>query len=191
VLLLFQFLCGCFVLAIEAFQMTTKVKNTIMAFSTFIAILFQPVLLVSISLALLSVMEIVIPNFVESCVYHFYYGNILVNTSALIVAFFPMQFFVFLFISITEFGFYFFHKEALFNKNFTLQYHGIGYILAIISLVAIYAGLDSYNANSINFILFIYGGLFTACMIITDLYKRLYLSNNVVKGLYEKLTTRM
>lgn len=29
VLLLFQFLCGCFVLAIEAFQMTTKVKNTI------------------------------------------------------------------------------------------------------------------------------------------------------------------
>ena len=88
-------------------------------------------------------------------------------------------------------GTYFVHKEALFNKNFTLQYHGIGYILAIISLVAIYAGLDSYNANSINFILFIYGGLFTACMIITDLYKRLYLSNNVVKGLYEKLTTRM
>ena len=184
VLLLFQFLCGCFFLAFKALHTTRKIHDTITAIGNLIAILFQPALLVTICFALLKLTEVVIPNFVELCAYNFYHGNILINISVLLITIFLIQFLVFFFISITELAFYFLHKEALFYKNFTLQYHGISYILAIISLIAIYASLDSYNANSINIILFIYGSLFTICMIMADLYKMFYLSNNVVKDLY-------
>lgn len=188
ILLLFQFLCGCFVLGIKAWDTTSKIKDIAMAISTVMAILFQPALLVFISLVLLQLVEVVIPNFVELCVYSFYHGNILFNTSILFIAIFPIQFFVFLFISITELAFYLLHKEALFNKSFAIQYHGVEYILAIISLIAIYTSLDPYNANSTNTLLIIYGSLFTVCMIMADLYKAFYLSNNVVKNLYVKIT---
>lgn len=188
VLVLFQFLCGCFVLVLNALYTTSKIKETVTAFSSLIAIIFQPALLVAISLALLKFMEAVIPNFIQLCIYNFYYGSFFINLLTLSMAIFPIQFFVFLFLSITELAFYFIHKEELFDKSFTLQYYGTVYILAIISLLAIYASLDSYNADSINFMIFLYGLLFTACMMMTDLYKRFYLSNCIVKNLYINLT---
>ena len=60
-------------------------------------------------------------------------------------------------------------------------------MMAIISLIAIYTAIDSYNANAINTTLLAYGILIFVCIIITDLYNALYLSQGVVKGIYDNL----
>ena len=57
-------------------------------------------------------------------------------------------------------------------------------MMAIISLIAIYAAIDSHNAITINTMLLAYGILIFICIIITDLYNALFLSQGVIEDIY-------
>ena len=87
--------------------------------------------------------------------------------------------------SLIEFLFRIKYKNGDFNTFFSIQKTAHNYMMAIISLIAIYAAIDSYNATTINTLLLAYGILIFICIIITDLYHALFLSQGVVEDIYD------
>ena len=75
-------------------------------------------------------------------------------------------------------------KNGDYNTFFSIQKTAHNYMMAIISLIAIYAAIDSYNATTINTMLLAYGILIFICIIITDLYHALFLSQGIVEEIY-------
>lgn len=57
-------------------------------------------------------------------------------------------------------------------------------MMTLVSLIAIYAAIDTSNATIINTTLLAYGILIFICIIITDLYDVLFLSQGVVKDIH-------
>lgn len=86
-----------------------------------------------------------------------------------------------------EFLFRIFAKVHDFNDIFSMQQQSHNYIMAIISLMAIYAAIDTSHASQINILLLTFGILIFICIVITDLYKALFLSNDIVKDIYDNL----
>lgn len=60
-------------------------------------------------------------------------------------------------------------------------------MMALISLIVIYAAIDSNNSSTINSMLLAYGILIFICIIITDLYHALFISQGVVEDIYNNL----
>lgn len=86
--------------------------------------------------------------------------------------------------SLVELVFRMIHKEVYFIKIFALQNDVHNFVMVVISIAAIYAALDSYNAVLINRGLLCFGLLFFVCMIINWLYNKIYLSEEVVSRVY-------
>jgi len=71
-----------------------------------------------------------------------------------------------------------------FKDYFSMQTHAHNYLMAVISLIAIYVAIEPTNALETNTMLFSCGLVLFICMMATDLYKALFLKNNVVKDIH-------
>lgn len=89
--------------------------------------------------------------------------------------------------SLIELLFRLINKNGNFNVFFSIQKTAYNYMMAIISLIAIYAAIDAYNATTINTLLLVYGILIFICILITDLYNALFLSQGIVEKIYNNL----
>lgn len=92
--------------------------------------------------------------------------------------------------SLIELLFRILYKNGDFNTFFSIQKTAHNYMMAIISLIAIYAAIDSHNATTINTMLLTCGILIFVCIIITDLYNALFLSQGIVEEIYNELLSK-
>ena len=92
--------------------------------------------------------------------------------------------------ALLELLFRLFARKHTFKSYFSKQKQAHNYIMSIISLFAIYATIDTTHADEINIMLLTFGILIFICIVITDLYDSLFLSQNVVKKIYINLIIR-
>ena len=172
-----HFVVSCINLLIASFCSIFRIKDSITDGSIWFAIFYQ-IFLILITISLFSTR-------IDALIYDYIYGQedlaSIIILSVILIA-------IILFINaFIEFIFRLRHKGDTFKALFSLQKSGHNYMMTIISLMALYAAIDSYHANEINTMLLTFGLLIFICIIITDLYNALFLSQNVVKDICNNL----
>lgn len=146
-------------------------------FEIIIAILYQPLLIIITTLIFSQPIEKVINNFFigqGNIVYAILLSLVLITSILLLNAFFELFYRII-------------NKGMRFETFFKIQKYAHNYIIAIISLLAIYFAINTSNAKEYNIILLVYGILFFICMIITDVYKEFFLDNSFIENIYNEL----
>ena len=103
---------------------------------------------------------------------------------SVIVLIFSIIFIILLINAVVELLFRIRYENQDYNAFFSIQKNSYNYMMTLVSLIAIYAAIDTSNATIINTTLLAYGILIFICIIITDLYDVLFLSQGVVKDIH-------
>ena len=176
---IFLFLISCIEIFINSVLSIFRIKEAITNVTIWFAIFYQ-FFLISIMISLFS-------KRIDALINNYINGQVNLDSAAILLF---ILITIILFINaIIEFLFRLKHKDDTFNKLFSIQTHAHNYMMTIISIIAIYAALDSYHANEINTMLLTAGILIFICIIITDLYNSLFLSQDIVKNIYDNLQT--
>lgn len=122
---------------------------------------------------------------IDSMVYGFIIGQGNLAEAALLI-FFIIAFMLFIY-AFVELLLRFICKDIDYDKLFLLQKYANSYIMAIISLIAIYTAIDSVNAKEINSMLLTIGIIFFICTLITDVYNELFFKPKIVKTIYDNM----
>ena len=146
----FLFLKGCSKALFHVAEVTWKTRKGLTSLSTFIAIMFQPMLILLMCLTLSTIIDPIIPISPIDNTIDIINGNIFSIIVFLIILYLPIQFLVLLITSIIELIFYFLHIEEHFKKYYKLQMYSNNYFLIIISLLAFCPAIFSYNPEKIN-----------------------------------------
>lgn len=171
------FVASCIELLIASLFSIFRIKDSITDGLIWFAIFYQMFLIV-ITISLFSTR-------INALIYDYINGQgDLVATIMLSVILIAIILFI---NALIEFIFRLRHKGDTFDTLFSLQKSGHNYMMTIISLMAIYAAIDSYHANEINTMLLTFGILIFICIIITDLYNALFLSQDIVKDICSNL----
>ena len=171
---LFSFIVSCIKLLINTLFSILRLNDAISDGSVWFAILYQPFLVLIVVALFVDKIDLLLYNFLNG------QGDI-ISTLFLVIVLITI---ILLINSLIELLFRIKYKNGDFNTFFSIQKTAHNYMMAIISLIAIYAAIDSYNATTINTMLLAYGILIFICIIITDLYHALFLSQGVVEDIY-------
>lgn len=170
---IFFFIISCIKLLLNSIFAVIRVKDALTDSTYWFAVLYQPFLL----LILLAFFANKIDNIINSImigqanfVYIIFLLFILISLTLFINA-------------IIELIYRIRYSDDFYTHLFSLQQHAYNYMMAIISLTAIYAAIDAINADEINTMLLAFGILIFICIAITDLYKALFISQDVVKDI--------
>lgn len=174
---LFLFLVSCIKLLINSIFSIFRLNDAISDGSVWFAIFYQPFLVLIVVALFVNKIDLLLYNFLSG------QGDIF-SAFLLIIVLITI---ILLINSLIELLFRILYKNGDFNAFFSIQKTAHNYMMAIISLIAIYAAIDSYNATTINTMLLTYGILIFVCIIITDLYNALFLSQGVVEDIYNDL----
>ena len=146
-------------------------------FEIIIAILYQPLLIIITTLFFSKPITKVINDFFigqGNIIYAILLGLVLITSILLLNAFFELFYRII-------------NKGISFETFFNIHKYAHNYIIAIISLLAIYFAINTSNAKEYNIMLLVYGILFFICMIITDIYKEIFLDNKFIIDIYNEL----
>lgn len=174
---IFFLFISCIKLLAETLRAICKIKEVFTDGSIWFAIFYQPFLVLIVISLFASKIDLLIYDFLNGK------GNIvfaIILCAILIIIILVIN-------SLIELLYRIIYKNGNFETFFSIQKYIHSYMMVIISLIAIYAAIDSYNATAINTTLLAYGILIFVCIIITDLYNAIYLSQGVVKGIYDNL----
>lgn len=174
---LFFFIFACIKLLINALFAILRLNDAISDGLVWFAIFYQPFLVLIVVVLFVDKIDLLLCNFLNG------QGDIIPTLFQVIV----LITIILLINSIIELIFRIKYKKRDFKSFFSIQKTAHNYMMAIISLIAIYAAIDSYNATTINTMLLAYGILIFICIIITDLYHVLFLSQGVVEDIYNVL----
>lgn len=175
------FIISCLKLLFDSLLAIVQIKHAFVDKSCWIAAFYQLILLGSVLALFASRIDAIINSILLGQANFVY-----------ILLFFIILLTVILFINaIIEFVYRIKHsdenginKNGPYNQFFSLQEKANNYIMSIISLIAIYVAIDATNANEINTILLACGILIFLCIVISDLYKALFISQDIVKDVY-------
>ncbi len=170
-------LVSCFKLAFYSLFSFFEFEESTMNGYILFAIIYQPVLIIIIC-------YLFAPQ-IASLIYDFFnkQGNIL---EAIILCIGLIAIILFA-NALIELLFRIICKEINFETFFSAQKKSHDYIMALISLIAIYAAIKSNGAFILNTMLLAYGIIIFICIFITDLYKKLFLEQSIVKRIYSEL----
>ena len=177
---LFFFIVSCIKLLVSTFFSILELKDAVSDGTVWFAIFYQPFLVLIVVTLFVDKIDLLLYNFLNG------QGNFI---SALFLSI-ELIAIVLLINSLIELLFRIQYKNSDFKTFFSIQKYAHNYMMAIISLIAIYAAIDSYNATTINTMLLTYGILIFVCMIITDLYNALFLSQGIVEDIYNDLQNK-
>lgn len=177
---LFFFLVSCIKLLLNSIFSIFRLNDAISDGSVWFAIFYQPFLV-------LIVLEI-FANKIDLLLYDFLNGQGNIFSALLLII--VLIIIILLINSLIELLFRILYKNGDFNTFFSIQKTAHNYMMAIISLIAIYAAIDSHNATTINTMLLTCGILIFVCIIITDLYNALFLSQGIVEEIYNELLSK-
>ena len=177
---LFFFLVSCIKLLLNSIFSIFRLNDAISDGSVWFAIFYQPFLV-------LIVLEL-FANKIDLLLYDFLNGQGNIFSALLLII--VLIIIILLINSLIELLFRILHKNGDFNTFFSIQKTAHNYMMAIISLIAIYAAIDSHNATTINTMLLTCGILIFVCIIITDLYNALFLSQGIVEEIYNELLSK-
>lgn len=179
-ILLFFFLVSCIKLLLNSIFSIFRLNDAISDGSVWFAIFYQPFLV-------LIVLEL-FANKIDLLLYDFLNGQGNIFSALLLII--VLIIIILLINSLIELLFRILYKNGDFNTFFSIQKTAHNYMMAIISLIAIYAAIDSHNATTINTMLLTCGILIFVCIIITDLYNALFLSQGIVEEIYNELLSK-
>lgn len=171
---LFFFVGSCVKLIINTLISVYNLNDVIFVGSAWFAAFYQPFIVLITGSLFAKKIDVVLNNFLNGefdIISAFLLGIILIFIILLINA-------------LVELVFRIRYKNQGFDTFFSIQKNAHAYMMTIISLIAIYAAIDSHNANEINTMLLTCGILIFICIIITDLYKVVFLSQGIVEGVY-------
>ena len=174
ILFLISFIVSFIKLGIKTIFAIFKLKDAISDGSVWFAIFYQPFLVIIVVALFAEKIDSLLFNFLNG------QGDI-IATLLLVVGLIAI---ILLINSLIELIYRIRFKNGDYNTFFSIQKTAHNYMMAIISLIAIYAAIDSYNATTINTMLLAYGILIFICIIITDLYHALFLSQGIVEEIY-------
>ena len=177
---LFFFLVSCIKLLLNSIFSIFRPNDAISDGSVWFAIFYQPFLV-------LIVLEL-FANKIDLLLYDFLNGQGNIFSALLLII--VLIIIILLINSLIELLFRILYKNGDFNTFFSIQKTAHNYMMAIISLIAIYAAIDSHNATTINTMLLTCGILIFVCIIITDLYNALFLSQGIVEEIYNELLSK-
>ena len=177
---LFFFLVSCIKLLLNSIFSIFRLNDAISDGSVWFAIFYQPFLV-------LIVLEL-FANKIDLLLYDFLNGQGNIFSALLLII--VLIIIILLINSLIELLFRILYKNGDFNTFFSIQKTAHNYMMAIISLIAIYAAIDSHNATTINTMLLTCGILIFVCIIITDLYNALFLSQGIVEEIYNELLSK-
>lgn len=170
---IFFFIISCIKLLLDSVFAVIRVKDALTDGTYWFAVLYQPFLL----LILMAFFAEKIDGIINSIMV----GE--ANFVYIIFLLFILIALIFFINTIIEFIYRIRYSDDFFTRFFSLQQHAHNYMMAIISLTAIYAAIDAINADEINTMLLVFGILIFICIAITDLYKTLFISQDVVKNI--------
>lgn len=173
ILFVFYFIELLFSTLFSVFRIKEHITNGSFWFSV-----FYQVFLVIITFYLFSTK-------IDSLIYDYIYGQ--GNLVSAIILSIELITLILFFNACIEFILRLIYKDDTFDVIFSLQKSGHNYMMTIISLIAIYSAIDTYHANEINTMLLVFGILIFICIVITDLYNSLFLSQNIVKNISNQL----
>lgn len=171
---LFLFIISCVKLFISSIFAAFKVKDAITNGAVWFSIFYQPFLIL--------ILMAYFAKKIDSIIYTFINGQgdweytIILSLIIIVIILFAN--------AIIELFFRIKFSDEFFVEMFSLQQHAHNYMMAIISLTAIYAAIDTSSADELNTMLLVFGILIFACIAITDLYKALFINQNIVKDIY-------
>ena len=177
---LFFFLVSCVKLLLNSIFSIFRLNDSISDGSVWFAIFYQPFLVLIVLALFVDKIDLLLYNFLNG------QGDIFSALLLIIV----LIIIILLINSLIELLFRILYKNGDFNTFFSIQKTAHNYMMAIISLIAIYAAIDSHNATTINTMLLTYGILIFVCIIITDLYNALFLSQGIVEEIYNELLSK-
>lgn len=170
---IFLFIVSCLKLLLNSVFAVIRVKDALTDGSYWFAVLYQPFLLLILMALFMGKIDTLIYSLISgeaNIVYIILFLFILIALTLFINA-------------IIEFILRIKHSDSFYKQFFSIQQLGHNYMMAIISLTAIYAAIDAKNADKINTMLLAFGILIFICIAITDLYKALFISQGVVKNI--------
>lgn len=171
---LFFFVGSCVKLIINTLISVYNLNDVIFVGPAWFAAFYQPFIVLITGSLFAKKIDVVLNNFLNGefdIISAFLLGIILIFIILLINA-------------LVELVFRIRYKNQGFDTFFSIQKNAHAYMMTIISLIAIYAAIDLHNANEINTMLLTCGILIFICIIITDLYKVVFLSQGIVEGVY-------
>lgn len=174
---LFFFVVSCIKLLVNTLFSILRLNDTISDGTVWFAIFYQPFLVLIVVALFVDKIDLLLYNFLNG------QGDII---SALFLSIVLITI-VLLINSLIELLFRILYKNGDFKSFFSIQKYAHNYMMTIISLIAIYAAIDSYSATTINTMILAYGIVIFVCIIITDLYNALFLSQGVVEDIYNDL----
>lgn len=174
---LFFFVISCGKLIINVLCFFLRIKDIISDGVNWVAFLYQPFLVMVVIALFIRKLDILLYGFLKG------QGNV-VNMLLQIIVIVGI---ILLVNSFIELLFRIICKNKDFAKFFSVQKNAYNYMMAIISLIAIYTAINSNNATEINTILLALGILIFFCIIITDLYQFFFLSQEVVEKIVKDL----
>lgn len=174
---LFFFVVSCIKLLVNTLFSILRLNDTISDGTVWFAIFYQPFLVLIVVALFVDKIDLLLYNFLNG------QGDII---SALFLSIVLITI-VLLINSLIELLFRILYKNGDFKAFFSIQKYAHNYMMTIISLIAIYAAIDSYSATTINTMILAYGIVIFVCIIITDLYNALFLSQGVVEDIYNDL----
>lgn len=177
---LFFFLVSCIKLLLNSIFSIFRLNDAISDGSVWFAIFYQPFLVLIVLALFVNKIDLLLYDFLNG------QGNIFSALLLIIV----LIIIILLINSLIELLFRILYKNGDFNTFFSIQKTAHNYMMAIISLIAIYAAIDSHNATTINTMLLTFGILIFVCIIITDLYNALFLSQGIVEEIYNELLSK-
>ena len=177
---LFFFLVSCIKLLLNSIFSIFRLNDAISDGSVWFAIFYQPFLVLIVLALFVNKIDLLLYDFLNG------QGNIFSALLLIIV----LIIIILLINSLIELLFRILYKNGDFNTFFSIQKTVHNYMMAIISLIAIYAAIDSHNATTINTMLLTCGILIFVCIIITDLYNALFLSQGIVEEIYNELLSK-
>ncbi len=170
---IFLLIVSCLKLLLNSVFAVIRIKDAITDGSYWFAVLYQPFLLL--------LLMVLFVDKIDKIIYSIMIGQAdflyIILLSFILIA-------LTLFINaIIEFICRIRYSDVFYSRFFSIQQHAHNYMMAIISITAIYAAIDAKNAKEINTMLLAFGILIFVCIAITDLYKALFISQNVVKDI--------
>ena len=138
------FLVSCIKLLLNSIFSIFRLNDAISDGSVWFAIFYQPFLV-------LIVLEL-FANKIDLLLYDFLNGQGNIFSALLLII--VLIIIILLINSLIELLFRILYKNGDFNTFFSIQKTAHNYMMAIISLIAIYAAIDSYNATTINTMLY-------------------------------------
>lgn len=170
---IFFFIISCIKLFLNSIFAVIRVKDALTDGTYWFAVFYQPFLLLILIAFFIDKIDNIIISIMIGQADIF---NIILVSFILIALTFFIN-------AIIEFVYRLKYSDEFYTRFFSLQQHAHNYMMAIISLTAIYAAIDAINADEINTMLLAFGILIFACIAITDIYKALFISQNVVKDI--------